>query len=80
MSISCGTLTVVCVKAQGIGSESDTTSDNQATKRVEQKTARVACLVAEENSFTLIARTKFRQQYEAMAPVGSDCTCIADAC
>ena len=60
-SSSGGTMAVVCVEAQGIGSESDTARDNRATKQAEQKAARVAHLVVEENGFTLIARTEYCQ-------------------
>ena len=62
-SSSGGTLAVVCVEAQGIGPESDTNRDNRATKRAEQKAARVARLVTEENGFILIAWTEYCQQY-----------------
>ena len=36
--------------------------------------------MTEENGFTLITWTKYRQQYGAVAPVGSNHTCITDAC
>ena len=71
-SSSGGTLTVVRME--------DTDRDNRSTKRARQEAARVARLVADDKGFTEISWTEYCQQYGAMVPVGSDCTCIADAC